>query len=322
MRKNFQCIDVNSKYCPCLLAENNNCVFCSQLQGASVCDCNWAGVCIFYEKHWQDKNVNRPQAVSRQDVETKITASEQLGPNTYLLQFEVPVALANDLTKPGSFVFLRCASDPLYFNFPVGIMKVAGASIQVVIEAIGPKSARLMSNIMSKISVRGPYFNGVFGQPWIDNSEGNQILLVAGGMGQSPVLSIAAQLVDNGNKVAAIIAPGKVGKVFIEQELRNLGVEVLVVNSLRQWGFKLFCDCCMNDDQRPELVVSAGPDEQHYALINAMKTAGVNIPMAATNNARMCCGEGICGSCEKVTYDNKVVRACKVQTDFAQFGAN
>jgi succinate dehydrogenase/fumarate reductase-like Fe-S protein len=71
-----------------------------------------------------------------------------------------------------------------------------------------------------------------------------------------------------------------------------------------------------------DLVVSAGPDEQHYGIINAMKTAGINIPMAATNNARMCCGEGICGSCEKVMQDNKVVRACKVQTDFSQFAAN
>jgi hypothetical protein len=68
----------------------------------------------------------------------------------------------------------------------------------------------------------------------------------------------------------------------------------------------------------PELVVSAGPDDQHYGIISAMQAANVNIPMAATNNATMCCGEGICGSCIKETQIGEFIKTCKVQTDFTQ----
>jgi len=72
-------------------------------------------------------------------------------------------------------------------------------------------------------------------------------------------------------------------------------------------------------EKMPDLVVSAGPDEQHYGIIAAMQAVGVNIPMAATNNATMCCGEGVCGSCERETQDNSMIRVCKVQTEFTQF---
>jgi hypothetical protein len=69
----------------------------------------------------------------------------------------------------------------------------------------------------------------------------------------------------------------------------------------------------------PDLIISTGPDEQHYGIIAAMQAAGVNIPMAVTNNSTMCCGEGICGSCEKETVNHTFVRTCKVQTDFMNF---
>jgi len=83
--------------------------------------------------------------------------------------------------------------------------------------------------------------------------------------------------------------------------LRRVGMSML-----REW-FSL----------KPDVIVSAGPDEQHYGIIAAMQQAGLNIPMVATNNATMCCGEGICGSCLKTTQEQKTIRMCKQQTNFS-----
>ena len=128
---------------------------------------------------------------------------------------------------------------------------------------------------------------------------------------------IAAKLLANGNKLTAVLAPGKIGKIFIEKELQDMGVEVHSVESMRRNGLGMLSQW-LGGETKPDLVVSAGPDEQHHAVINAMDAAGVNLPMAVTNNATMCCGEGICGACECETQDGHTVKLCKVQTGFSQ----
>ncbi len=317
-----RCIDINSPYCPCLLAETNHCTFCSHLKGEATCDCNWSGVCILYEKQWQlkkNKWSSDVDAPVRLEAETKFIVKQKISEHTYELAIEVTPELAQSVAKCGSFVFLRRPTDQQFYHFPVGVMKVIGSIIHVVIETIGPKSARLLADNNNQVLVRGPYYNGIFGQPWIDNIDNGKILLIVGGIGQSPAVSIARQLVQKNTNIKVIAAPGKIGQVFIAGELAELGIEVQKVASMRQMGMRFLSQCLADDQNCPELIVSAGPDNQHYGVIAAMHDAGVSLPMAATNNTTMCCGEGICGSCQRVTKDNKRIRTCKVQTDFSQF---
>jgi len=317
MRKNIsQCIDINSKYCPCLLADTNHCIFCSHLKGETTCNCNWSGLCILYEQHWQHKKIEQSEQPiqTRSEEQVEFIIKQQIGQNTYILEFEVTTELAVQLQKIGSFVFVRCPSDQHFFYFPINIMKVEGNTLQVGIESIGPKSIKILGSNNNKLIVRGPYYNGVLGGPWIDNITDGNIILVAGGIGQAPAFPLAAKLMSRSNEVMAMLAPGKVGKIFIDQELAKMGVQVHNVPSLRQIGMPMLREWF---DLKPDLIVSAGPDEQHYGVIAAMQAAGVNIPMVATNNATMCCGEGICGSCLKKTKDNKSIRMCKQQTDFS-----
>lgn len=319
-RLKMSCIDINSPYCPCLLAETNDCIFCSHLRGGTVCDCNWSGVCILYEKQWQAKGIGKgdePVPPIRREYESVFSRRELIAPATYLLEFAVDEDLAAELKKTGAFVFLRRPEDPQFFHFPVGVMKVNGTAVQVAVEGVGPKTNRLLAAEDGGVVVRGPYYNGVLGQPWIDNITYGTILLVAGGMGQPPALPLAARLMAGGNTVHALLAPGQVGKVFIDEELRQLGVNVDIVDSLRRSGYARLSDWLADRSRRPDLVVSAGPDDQHHGVIAAMQAAGVNVPMAATNNSTMCCGEGICGSCECEISERRRLRLCKTQTDFA-----
>lgn len=317
MPKNIsQCIDINSKYCPCLLADTNHCVFCSHLKGETTCNCNWAGVCILYERHWQYKikKLEEETIKTRMEEETDFRINEQIGERTVLLEFAVSSELAAAVKKIGSFVFLRQPKDPQFYNFPINIMKAEGNILQVVIEIIGPKTSKILEDNNRKLLVRGPYYNGVLGSPWIDNITDGNIILVAGGIGQAPAFPLAEKLLANGNKVSVLLAPGKVGKVFIAESLVKMGAAVHHVSSLRQFGMPMLREWF---GSAPDLIVSAGPDEQHYGVMTAMQDAGVNIPMAATNNAAMCCGEGICGSCLKKTQGNKKIKMCKEQTDFS-----
>ena len=313
-----RCIDINSPYCPCLLADTNHCIYCSQLQGKGFCDCNWQGVCILYENFWRKKCAPFDK-VARIEEKTKFLIKETMNEKTFIIEFDVSQDLADRLHEIGSFVFLRNAKDEGCCCFPVGVMAVEKNTVTVAVEVVGAKSARLFVDD-GNISVRRPYYNGMFGKPWIDNVKESNILLVAGGIGQAPAFSVIHKLVANHNAITAIIAPGKVGKVFIAEKLRKQGVLVYDVDSLRKTGFILIKE--LLNDRKIDLVISAGPDSQHRALINVFNDYGYNIPMAATNNATMCCGEGICGSCQQMNQDNKMMKLCKMQVDFNQIMQN
>lgn len=311
------CIDINTDHCPCLLADTNHCVFCSHLKGENLCNCNWTGTCIYYEKQWQSKKRELFYTSTRSETNAPPAKKYKLAPQIYYLELAVMPSMAQSLDKAGAYVFLRRDGDPEYFSFPVGVMGVQGDCLQLVIEAVGPKSTRVLE-WNGKITVRGPYGNGIFGQPWIDNTKSSNVVLISGGMGQPPAMPVARKLRSNDCTVTAIVAPGKTGHCFITPWLQELGIEVVEVPSLRQKGMPILRNLLADAGRRPDLVVSAGSDEQHYGVIAAMQDVNINLPMAATNNSTMCCGEGICGSCEKMTCHNKIIKTCKVQTNFEQ----
>ncbi|MDR1701929.1 MAG: hypothetical protein LBR56_04070 [Sporomusaceae bacterium] len=320
----LKCADLNSPYCPCLLSDTNHCFFCSHLQGKSVCGCNWSGVCAFYEKKWRPQTKIKQYddlglaAPVRLEVETKFTVVNQICANTYEIEFGVSAQLAAALQRAGSFVFLRQLDDQQFYFFPVGVMAVTGNLLRVVIKTSGTKSTRLLAGGNQSLLVKGPYCNGVFGQPWVENMTEGKILLVAGGLGQAAALPLAARLTrpNTGNNVSALLAPGSSGKIFIKERLENMGVKVAEVASMRRWGLNMVKEIISDAAACPDLIVSAGPDEQHYAVIAAMQPQ--NIPLAATNNNTMCCGEGVCGSCERKTKSGQKIRTCKAQVDFKQ----
>jgi NAD(P)H-flavin reductase len=168
-------------------------------------------------------------------------------------------------------------------------MNVIDNRIQVVIEVVGAKSARIFSEGHKRLLIRGPYYNGILGLPWIDKINCGKIILLAGGMGQAPALLIIKTLLKRDNDITAILAPGKIGNTFLESEIDNLKVKIHKVTSMRREGLPILNKNFSDPNEiKPDLIVSAGPDEQHYGIIAAMQAAGVNLPMAVTNNATMC----------------------------------
>ena len=90
------CIDVNSQYCPCILAEMNHCLMCSQLQGEGNCTCEWNGTCVLYEKHW---NGDRARPQKRIEEVTSFSSVEMIGDETVIVSFDVSEELARMLKK-------------------------------------------------------------------------------------------------------------------------------------------------------------------------------------------------------------------------------
>ncbi|MDD6793818.1 MAG: FAD-binding oxidoreductase, partial [Clostridiaceae bacterium] len=162
-KEKMDCIDCGTEYCPCKLAESGECILCSQLHGTCFCDClNWKGVCVFQEFH----NNGLKAKEGRKTYSCKITFVNEIEKDLLMIKFDAPHKLALDLVKPGSFIFIRTDEND-FFDVPISIMdsNADKNEVTIVIEVRGVKTKKLKeAKVGSEIVIRGPYWNGVFGQ--------------------------------------------------------------------------------------------------------------------------------------------------------------
>ncbi len=308
--RKLECIDAGSEYCPCFLAESNECITCSHLQGKEFCDCNWRGVCIYQEYVWAG---HKSKGV-RGSYPAVVMEKKNVSPNTFIYKLRVTKTLARELDNPGAYVFMRDNDKPKFFDVPMSVMAVDSISgeIYVAVQVQGAKT-KALTGPESKIVVRGPYWNGIFGQRYLKSIKDGSCLVIARGIGQAPAAKVIRYLSRSNNKVKVIVDPGKVQSVFINEFIRDLDYEVEELDLNSKQGIRVINRYLKNESY--DLVFSGGSDKQHLYVIQEIDKLEKQPYIVVTNNNEICCGEGICGSCS-TRIDNGVrVKACKVQLD-------
>ncbi|ABY92863.1 sulfide/dihydroorotate dehydrogenase-like FAD/NAD-binding protein [Thermoanaerobacter sp. X514] len=311
MANRLECIDAGTDYCPCYLAELNECIVCSQLQGKNFCDCNWRGVCIFQEFVWAGYKAK----ATRSTIFSKVLKREEINEEVIILTLKVPNKMARDLNEPGSFVFLRGISSPPFFDTPMSVMyadELEGI-IKIAIQVSGPKTKLIQkAEEGEEVYLRGPYWNGLLGYRYIKGTHNSKALVVLRGIAQAPGVIVISKLINNKNKVIAIVDKGKVGVNFINDYLKEFNITIIEAELLSEEGQRILKE--LIKDKEITVVYSGGSDEQHVNILNYLDLYNQEAYLAVSNNNTICCGEGICGSCEVQIGDQKV-RTCKVQVD-------
>lgn len=311
----MDCIDAGTEYCPCHLAETGNCILCSQLSGKTFCDCiNWKGVCIYQEYIWNKNKATE----ERKHYLCKILEKEIIEENIVLYKIKVSHKLASELIYVGSYVFMRNPKCLQYYDAPISIMDSNTEEdwIKVVIELKGTKTRSIDSLVENDdILIRAPFWNGVFGLKNVLRAKDGTSILIIRGIGQAPALPVIKKLSANNNKLIVILDCRPYKYIFIKQWLDELNATVMECRMLEKGELteefkELFIK--LLDEEKPNLVHCAGADILSYKVLNII---GENMPMSCCNNARMCCGEGVCGSCTIKTNDHKLRRLCKLQTE-------
>lgn len=309
------CIDAGTEYCPCHLAETGDCILCSQLSGKKFCDCiNWKGVCIYQEYLWNNGKAKE----GRKIYSCKIDKKETLERNVVLFRISVPDDLVKNLIQPGSYVFLRNPKTSQFYDVPISIMdlNIDDNIISVVIELKGIKTKSLnMLKEGDTILVRGPYWNGDLGLKNIINSKEGTSVIVARGIGMAPMIPVLKKLNSNGNKVIVIIDKVNYKNVFVSSYLEMCNCEVIKCNTLQNGDIseelKKIIDSLL-ENENINLIHSSGPDILNYKILNYI---GDRVKFSCCNNAKMCCGEGICGACSTRYKGHKIKKLCKVQIE-------
>lgn len=317
-KESIDCIDAGTEFCPCHLAESGECILCSQLHGSCFCDCiNWKGVCIYQEFH---DNGNKAK-VGRKTYSCEVSESIIYENELLLIKFKAPHKLAIDLAKPGSFIFVR-SEENVYFDVPISILEsdIETNIISIMVEVRGIKTKKLLDiKVGQNITIRGPYWNGVFGLKNIRKQKNNHAIVLARGIGMAPVIPVISKLVKQGNKVTVILDRRPYQDIYVSEWLDKIDIIPQEMNLIDKGELSPEAKVAVKSlikYNNISLIHTAGADILTYKLIEFLNELERNdIDLSCCNNFKMCCGEGVCGSCTARFSGQRVKRFCKVQTD-------
>ncbi len=321
--KTSDCIDAGTEYCPCYLAETGECIMCSQLQGKVFCDCtNWKGVCIYQEYMWNHLHAKE----SRKEYRCKILICEQAAPLVILLTVQVNRTLARELKQPGAYVFLRPLDSPPYFEIPLSVMKAdeRAETVVLAVQERGVKTKYLFKQSTVKkeveILLRGPFWNGILGLSYLKSLQKEKALLVIRGIGQAPAVPVAKKLIQGGNEVEVLLDTGKIQSDFAAALFREMGCHVVAQKVLDVEKLLIpdevltyIKDSFMKNGVK--LIYCGGPELLHRGVSALIQQTGSKVDLACSNDAKLCCGEGICGSCQTRIVNGSRTKICKTQLD-------
>lgn len=309
MNNRLECVDAGSEYCPCYLAETNDCITCSILMGKDFCDCNWRGTCIYQEYVW---NGNKKKA-SRKFTSSKIINKKLLGNDVYLLKIKTSKTLARQLKEPGAYIFIRGEGLPQYFDAPMSVMDSDDKEgyVYIAYEVKGSKTKKLADS--EKILVRGPYWNGIYGLKNLKKLKNKNCLLLARGVAQAPTLLIIKKLIKNLNNITLLIDEGKVDNYFLLDFIKEFKINIIKCNLMDDKSNELIKNII--EENNIDFIFSGGSDILHRKVIDIIDSTKSEILLSITNNSEICCGEGVCGACSTFLKDGVSVKRCKTQLD-------
>lgn len=317
VKQAIECIDLGTEYCPCKLAEQGQCLICSQCQGEHFCDCcNWNGVCVYQDFH---NNGNKAKE-GRRTYDCTVTEVTNYDNKAIMISFKAPHKLVLDLVKPGSYIFIR-TDENKYFDIPISIMNsdINKDIITVVVEIRGIKTKRLLDTMENQnIVIRGPYWNGVFGIKNIKNQKDKKALVLARGIGLAPMMPVIRRLISNGNKVIAALDIEPFNENFSDKFLKEYDLEIRERTLIEKGKLTEYAKVIIKDSLKDgvDYIHIAGADILTYDIIDYLNEIGRDdVSLSCCNNFKMCCGEGICGACTARFSGHRVKRFCKEQAD-------
>lgn len=323
----LNCIDAGSENCPCYLAVTGDCLVCSRLQGKDYCDCNWRGVCIYNEFIQGNKKVNNP----RRDFVARIVERKFYKEDLVVYILDVGKGFAMKAERPGSYLFVKAEGAISFYDMPISVMKAdtEKGQIHLAIKIISTKTKALLSE-RSNLVLRGPYRNGIHGiTPIVKKKGKNQnTLIIAKGIGIAPGI-LASQTFRYKGAVDMVIDTEKIGGELIRdyveaeqavssQDADEKGNEAIRYLSMTEQDAPGELELLMRRKQYDNVILLMS-DYYIEQIGRMVKRVLPEADLAVCNNFRICCGEGLCGSCTLDTSSGETIKMCKCQMDGEEF---
>lgn len=237
----------------------------------------------------------------------KIVSKEFLSEN--VLRMRVEAKLIAEEHKPGQFIILQTDVD-YGERVPLTIAdtdKEAG-TITLIFQVVG-KSTEELSHF--EVGDYIPVIAGPLGKPTHLENFG-KVVAVGGGIGLAPLYPIVCGLKALGNHVTVIAGARNKGLLILEDEMKAVADEYVVVTDDGSYGRKALVteplkELCASENEKPDLVVAIGPPVMMKFC--ALTTKPFNVNTLVSLNTIMIDGTGMCGCC-RVTVDGQIKFVC------------
>lgn len=219
-----------------------------------------------------------------------VLSNESIAPGVFQMTVESPDGAP--LARPGQFVNVYTKNPSLLLPRPISICFSDGAELTLVYGVVG-KGTEEFSAYERGDSLRHsmPLGNGY---QLSEAVPGKKALLVGGGIGVPPMLSLCYELVEKGVEVAAVI--GFKNDPFLVKPLLKAGAELYVATDTGKMGFKgTTLDVIRQEGLTADLYFACGPKVMLKALCSHVLAEGKDIQLSMEE--RMGCGYGACVGC-------------------------
>ena len=201
------------------------------------------------------------------------------------------------IQRPGQFVDIKI--EGLFLRRPLSVCDCEDGVITLVYKVLGSGTEKLSTMQSGSLDLLTGLGNGF--DPAL---AGERPLLIAGGLGFTPLHFLAKTLIREGKRPAVILGFNSADEVIYEKEFKALGAEVTVCTVDGRYGVKGFVTEAMKSLDY-SYFYTCGPESMYRPVYDCAKSDG-----EFSFEARMGCGFGACMGCSCETlYGAK--RICK-----------
>lgn len=222
----------------------------------------------------------------------KIINKEQFSENVFRIDVEAP--LIAKARKAGHFVIIRIDENGERIPLTIAGSDIEKGTITLVVQKIGVSSTKLCAlNVGDYVAdVVGPLGKATHIEKF------GTVVCACGGVGTAPMLPIAEAMKKAGNKVIAVLAARTKDLVILEDEVRKVSDEVIIMTDDGSYGTKGLVTNGVEsiiNREKVDLCVTIGPAIMMKFV--SLLTAKYNVPTVASLNTIMVDGTGMCGAC-------------------------
>ena len=236
----------------------------------------------------------------------KIVSKKQLSADVFRMEVEAPL-IARE-RKPGQFIILQIDND-VGERIPLTIADADAekGTITIIFQAVGRTTHVLADKLVGDTI---PALLGPLGLPTHIENFGH-VVCVGGGIGVAPLHPIAQGMKAAGNKVTIIMGARNKDLLIMEEEMRKIADELIVVTDDGSYGRKALVTVPLKElceqSPKPDMAVIIGPPIM--MKFGAETTRPFAVPTVVSLNTIMIDGTGMCGGC-RVTVGGKTKFVC------------
>lgn len=234
----------------------------------------------------------------------RIVDKSYFSPNVLRLEIEAP--LIAKARKAGHFVIVRVDERGERIPLTIAGADVQRGTITLVVQKMGVSSTKLCNlNVGDEVTdVVGPLGKATHIERF------GTVVCACGGVGTAPMLPIAEALKQAGNRVITVLAARTKDLVILEEQMRQVSDEVVVMTDDGSYGQKGLVTAGVESviqREKVDFCVTIGPAIMMKFV--SLLTKKYEVPTIASLNTIMVDGTGMCGAC-RVTVGGQTKFVC------------